>query len=228
MSGPESGPKRGLTLADVRRIAAIGEGQYIEFKLRVPDGRRLAKEMVAFANSGGGQLLLGVGDDGEVTGLRDPLEEIFSLDLAVRTHCQPLVEHTVERISVSRKREVIVIGIPESATKPHFVIEPEPGTRKMAYVRVRDMSLEASREAVRLMRSRADSDTRFEFGQKELLLMRYLDEHHRVTVSQFARLADIPARRASQTLVLLARARILTLHSDPEEDYFTLSRNRAA
>ncbi len=220
--------ERTLSLGDVHRLAAIGEGQFLEFKRRIPDGRRLAKEIVAFANSGGGNLLVGVSDAGEVVGLRDAHEEMFALSGALETHCYPPVPYALERVDVTGKREVIVIKVRESDGKPHFVIEPDQPLRRTAYVRVRDMSIEASREARRLMRTGTDSNVKFEFGEKELLLMRYLEEYRRITVEQFARLAAIPAKRASHTLVLLTRAELLEIHPDLGGDYFTLARNRAA
>ena len=54
----------------------------------------------------------------------------------------------------------------------------------------------------------------FEYGDKEALLMRYLDAYGRITVAAFAQLAAIPARRASHTLVLLTRAGLLRHHLD--------------
>ena len=66
-------------------------------------------------------------------------------------------------------------------------------------------------------------DVFFEFGEKEQTLMRYLDSYGRISVSQFASLANISPQAASQTLVLMARANVLHLHSDPKEDYFTLA-----
>jgi hypothetical protein len=220
--------ERTLSIGDVRRLAAIGEGQFLEFKRRVPEGRRLAKEIVAFANSGGGNLLVGVSDAGEVVGLRDAHEELFALSGALETHCYPAVSYALERVEVTSKREVIVIKVRESDGKPHFVIEPDDPLHRTAYVRVRDMSIEASREARRLMRTGTDSNVKFEFGDKELLLMRYLEEYQRITVEQFAQLASIPSKRASHTLVLLTRAELLEIHPDLGGDYFTLARNRAA
>ncbi|MFT4605937.1 MAG: putative HTH transcriptional regulator [Rhodothermales bacterium] len=220
--------ERTLSIRDVQRLAAIGEGQFLEFKRRVPEGRRLAKEIVAFANSGGGNLLVGVSDAGIVVGLRDAHEEIFALSGALERYCDPPVPYALERVEVTGTREVIVIKVRESQEKPHFVMEPEDSTKRTAYVRVRDMSIEASREARRLMRAGTDSNIKFEFGEKELLLMRYLEEYRRITVQQFAQLASIPAKRASHTLVLLARAELLEIHPDLGGDYFTLARRRAS
>ena len=63
----------------------------------------------------------------------------------------------------------------------------------------------------------------FEFGEKEQMLMRYLDYYGRISVAQFAGLANVPLRIASQTLVLLTRANVLRLHTGLKEDYFTLA-----
>ena len=51
-------------------LARGGEGQRVELKERLPQGGELAKDLAAFANSGGGVLIVGVTDNGELTGLR--------------------------------------------------------------------------------------------------------------------------------------------------------------
>jgi hypothetical protein len=55
----------------LRRLIQQGESQTIEFNSRVPAPEALARSLVAFANSDGGILLLGVGDDGRIFGLTD-------------------------------------------------------------------------------------------------------------------------------------------------------------
>jgi len=212
-----------MTLRELSQLIGLGEGQHLEFKKRVPGPERIAKEMIAFANTGGGRLLLGVDDDGSVVGVKDAAEEEYVLRRALTTHSDPPVAFTTERIMVTKKRDVLVVMVPVSGTKPHFLVHPENGART-AYVRIEDMSVEASREAVRLMQARQHPrDVLFEFGEKEQVLMRYLDSYGRISVTQFASLADISPGRASQTLVLLTRANVLQLHADPKEDYFTLA-----
>ena len=208
------------------RIARLGEGAFLEFKRRVPDPHRIAKEIVAFANTNGGRILLGVDDAGTIAGLKDPEEQIFLLNAALEEATSPVVPVSLLRVAVSRKREVVVVEISRSNDRPHFVVN---GDLRTAYIRVEDKSLEASREAVRLMKSGASpSDVKFEFGEKELLLMRYLDRYGRISVSQFAQLADIRARQASQTLVLLTRARVLEFHTSETGDFFTAAPARQA
>lgn len=208
-----------MTREELDRLVAIGENAFIEFKHRVPEPKRIAKEIVAFANGRGGTVLIGIADDGVVRGVKDSAEEEFVLHEAIAAHCDPAIPVTVSRVPVSRKREAIVVRVEPSKDRPHYVTD---GDERTAYVRVGDQSVEASREAVRLMRTSDDAQVQFEFGEKELLLMRYLDKYGQITVNQFATLAGIKRKQASQTIVLMTRAGILALHHHDKEDYFTV------
>jgi hypothetical protein len=53
--------------------------------------------------------------------------------------------------------------------------------------------------------------------------MRYLDEYSRITVSEFAQLADIADADASDRLVLLTRAGVLQLHAGHGADFYTIA-----
>lgn len=211
-----------MTLQELTQLSSLGEGMHLEFKRKVPRPERIAKEAIAFANTHGGRLLLGVDDDGSVVGVRDAEEEEFALKGALTAHCDPPLAFTTEHVQVSEKRYVIIVHVPESGDKPHFLVDGEAA--RTAYIRVDDMSVEASREHLRLMRRRnGEEKVTFEFGEKELLLMRYLEHYGRITVKQFASMAQVSLRSASQTLVLLTRANVLRLHADVQDDYFTLA-----
>lgn len=213
-----------MTLQELTQLVSLGEGANLEFKRKVPRPERIAKELIAFANTKGGRLLLGVDDDSTIVGLRDAEEEEFALRRAMNGHASPLVEFTVERVPVAKRRDVVLVSVPESAKKPHFLRSSQNGSPNSAYVRVADKSVEASREALRLMREQENaSAVTFEFGAKELMLMRYLDDYGKITVKQFARIANISKGHASKTLVLLTRANVLRLHADHRHDYFTLA-----
>ena len=43
-----------MTSNDVKRLAAMGEGRTLEFKNRVPRPERIAREVIALANTDGG------------------------------------------------------------------------------------------------------------------------------------------------------------------------------
>ncbi len=192
--------------------------------MRVPEPARLAKEVVAFANTTGGQLVIGVEDNGAVRGVKDIAEEEYALKQALQGCCRPAVPIDLERVRVSRKRQVLVVTVQESSQKPHSVIDFAAG-RQTAYVRIEDKSVEASLEALRLMRlSGRKDDVMFTIQEKERILLQYLDRVGRISVRQFAQVAGISRRVASRTLVLLTRADMLEHHSALEEDYFTPGR----
>jgi len=212
-----------MTLEEIKHLVSRGEGRHLEFKRRVPEPERLAKEVVAFANSGGGHLLIGVGDDGKIVGVRDSEEEEFSLKQALGMNCRPTVHWTSERVPVTAKRDVIMVTVPDSPRKPHYIVtNVEDGTGP-AYVRIEDMSVEASPESVALMRTEHSGDgVRFEFGEKELLLMRYLEQYGRVTVDGFAQIADLKREEAGHLLVTLTRAGVLDQHREARGDFYMI------
>ena len=224
-AGPPDRPSP-MTRDDLRRLASFGEGRQLEFKNRVPRPERIAREVIALANTDGGKVLIGVDDDGSVVGLKDATEEFFALEEALRGLVTPAVDVRTERVAVSRTREVLVVDVPASAGRPHFLVPPRVNgqqPKRVAYVRVEDQSVEASREAVALMKAEGRGDAvAFTFGDTERRLLEYLDRHERITVKQYARMTKAPPWRASKALVVLARAGVVALHAQPGgADYFT-------
>lgn len=215
-----------MTLRELEQLVALGEGISLEFKRRVPRPERIAKEIVALANTNGGRIVLGVSDDGTIDGVGDAAEEEFMLREATKAHCSPPIEYDTERVVVGDRNDVVVVTVPESTLKPHVVVaEPTSESDEgPAYVRVEERSVEASDDTVHQLRNqKADEGVTFEFGETESLLMRYLDDYGRITVPQLAKMADIPPEQASQTLLRLERADLLHLHASEEGDYFTLN-----
>ncbi|PSQ76916.1 MAG: ATP-binding protein [Bacteroidetes bacterium QH_7_62_13] len=213
-----------MTPRELEQLVDLGEGISLEFKRRVPRPERIAKEILAFANTNGGRILLGVSDDGTIEGFQNVSEQTFLLRQATESHCSPPVEYNTERIVVGERQDVIVVTVPESGEKPHSLVSEAVNGEGRVYVRVEERSVEASDETVqRLRNQRPGERVTFEFGETESLLMRYLDDYGRITVPQLAQLADISPENASQTLLRLARADLLHLHESEDGDYFTLN-----
>ncbi len=106
-----------LSPEELNNIILAGEGPTVEFKERfTPD---IAREIAAFANAGGGLLLLGVADDSTVVGVDEPLraveERIMNL---CRNNIKPPVTPQVEEVALGEGR-VVVIRVPEGAQKPY-------------------------------------------------------------------------------------------------------------
>ena len=223
-----------MTHDDIKRLAAMGEGRHLEFKNRVPRPERIAREVIALANTDGGKVLLGVDDDGTVLGLKDSHEELYVLRAALDEKILPEVDLDIEAVRISRKREVLVVHVPASPHRPHVLLPDRRADgslpKRRAFVRVADQSVEASPEAVSLMKAEGrDDPVTFTFGDAERRLLDYLNRHERITVREYARMTKTPPWRASKTLVMLARAGIVSLHAQPGgDDYFTAALGNAA
>ena len=65
-----------MTEDELRRRARLGEDSYTEFKERIDHPESIAGEIVAFANTEGGRLFVGVSDDGRIVGVPDATQTI--------------------------------------------------------------------------------------------------------------------------------------------------------
>jgi restriction endonuclease Mrr len=213
-----------MTLRDLQAIVAQGEGLHIEFKRKLPEWEKLMREIVAFANTEGGVLLIGVADDGTISGTRDPREVEEALDIFIREYTLPVPDYRLETIPLSANRAVVAIHIPESLNKPHRALERPLTPPGQVLIRIADSSARASKEMVELLKFGArPRDMKVEYGDKEHLLMQYLAAHLHVTVTGFAHLAKIPRPIASKTLVHLAKANVIRIVPlVEEEDRFEL------
>ncbi len=210
-----------MTIKEIQALVSQGEGTTLEFKHKVEHPEKIVREIVAFANSQGGSLLIGVDDDGTILGLKDAEEEAYALENAIQKHCKPPISLDSEIVPISRKRSVIYYSIAASKRKPHAVKQAES---TKVYVRAQDRSIQASKEMREILRrQRKPKDTRFTFGEKEKLLMQYLDTHGAITLPQFAALANIKKYYASKTLILLVLAKVLTIEPREGMDMYKLA-----
>ncbi len=111
-----------MNITNLRKLLLCGEDSRLQYKSDVRNADALAAEMTAFANCEGGQILIGVGDNGELDGIsRSEIGRINQLiSNAASQHVRsPISPHT-ENVSVGRGRIVIVVTIPKGIDKPYF------------------------------------------------------------------------------------------------------------
>ncbi len=111
-----------------------GEGKTLEFKrnLSSPDG--VLRTLVAFANTAGGVLLVGVDDrTGHVRGLSDPLLEEERVANLISDSIRPRLLPDIEILNY-RNRHVLAIRTYPSQVRPHYLAKR--GLDGGAYVRV--------------------------------------------------------------------------------------------
>ena len=80
------------------------EGKTLEFKRDLSSPKNILKTLVAFANTAGGRLIIGVEDESrEVLGVEDPLDEEERLCSLIADSIKPRLVPNVELISIEDK-----------------------------------------------------------------------------------------------------------------------------
>ena len=209
-----------MTLRELRRATFQGENENVEFKKKVNHPEKVVREVVAFANSSGGNLLVGVGDDGELSGLKFPDEEEFVLSKAISELCRPKISFEIEHIVLPNNRVVLNYTIPPSPKKPHFALLKPYHRRGKAYVRVEDKSIQASREIRSLLKyQKQNVSTSVTYGDDEKKLFNYLGSHDHVTLPEFCQIASITRNRASEIVLDLALNNMIKILPREKEDW---------
>ncbi|MBS1489942.1 MAG: ATP-binding protein [Bacteroidetes bacterium] len=204
----------------LRKLVMEGEGQHLEFKHKVSQPEKIVREMIAFANSEGGTLLIGVDDDGTLVGLKYPEEELLMVRQAIDQHIkQPLIYHD-SLIEIIPNKFVLRLDIPPSPKRPLYFVD-ETNTRE-SFVRVKDMSIKASPQMNEIIRrKRQNKNVQFYFAEHELALMKYLDEHKTITLQEFENLTGLNQFVASRKLILLVLANVLKITASEKGDYYS-------
>ena len=210
-----------LDLRNLKHLVRHGEGQRLEFKMKVKFPEKIVKELVAFANSDGGHLFIGVSDEGKIEGSKFVDEDQFLLEKAISSYCFPSFTYHVNQIPIENGRSVLVYHVFESVDKPHFVqltTDPNP----VCYVRVKDRTIQASKEMKQILRRENEEGMSFAYGDPERWLMEYLRSNDQISLSEFALLCNLPVWLASRKLVLLVLSRVLKIEPGENQDQYSL------
>jgi len=210
----------------VLELIEEGENLQCEFKRHFTTPEKIAREMIAFANTKGGYVIFGVDDDKGVVGVDSEKSESEMIKDAAENYCEPPLDYLIDFIELYGK-ELVVVSIPESDYKPHRLQDYQNEldiNKALVLVRINDKSVQASKEMVRILRANsADlSLKKYTIGQTEKMVFEYLGKYERISVKELSNLVNISERRASRTLVKMVRANLLLIHTkDNGEEFFT-------
>lgn len=132
------------------------ESEQLELKREFND--KALRSVIAFANSKGGKLYIGVDDDGEAVGVDDTDKEQLRISNTVREGISPdvtmFVSYQIDKID---DKNVIIIDVQKGTASPYYLkakgIRPEG-----VYVRQGASTVPASFEAIRRMIKETDGD----------------------------------------------------------------------
>lgn len=126
-----------FTPDELEEVLERGETQVVEYKQEFPEtAQKVAKEIVALANRSGGVLVLGVADEGEITGLDDPARTRERITGVVNDNVEPIIDIRVEEHTVEDSN-ILIVAIPEATQKPYgvdgtYYIRDDTNTRKLS------------------------------------------------------------------------------------------------
>ncbi len=211
-----------MTLAEIKRLVRYGENLHVEFKRKAAHPEKVIKEVVAFANTEGGSLLVGVDDDGNIPGLKYADEEQYVLDKALKELCKPHVQYDLEVIPVDHKRSVLHYTIKPSRKKPHYALESCGQKYGKAYFRVADKSIQASWELKEILkRSRRNNPPTLSIGEKEKAVLQALGDESK-TLTDLVTLTGIGKRVISAILISFVVTNVLRIIPQEGGDLYIL------
>ncbi|OJV12797.1 MAG: ATP-binding protein [Dyadobacter sp. 50-39] len=194
-----------------------GEGLTTEFKRTVDSSFKIAKTIVSFANTSGGNLLIGVADHGAVMGVHSELRELQKLEKALLKLIEPALVVQIRAENLDG-RMILWVTVGESEDKPHHAMN-EKGER-IIYIRVKDKSMPIPRL---LLYNGTDPETEKLLATRHVkTLITYLKETDSVTSKVFSKMINISEKRAERMLQDLAARQILLKLSKGKPESFSL------
>ncbi|MBP9685693.1 MAG: putative DNA binding domain-containing protein, partial [Rhodoferax sp.] len=121
-------------------LASSPEGKTLEFKRDLSSPKPLLKALVAFANTAGGRLVIGIADDRQIIGVSNPLDEEERLCNLIADSIAPRLVPNVEMLTVEGKT-LLVVEVFVSGNRPHWL--KSEGAETGVYVRLGSSSRQA-------------------------------------------------------------------------------------
>jgi predicted HTH transcriptional regulator len=209
----------------IKRLIQEGEHQQLDFKFEISDSRKIAKTLVAFSNTDGGTLLIGVKDNGNITGVRSD-EEFFMVQAAAGMYCKPEIVFESKRWIIDGKTVLEVI-ISKGLNFPYFA-QTEPN-KWLAYIRVKDENILATAVHMKVWKNKThDRGILMGYSEKVKKLLEYLEFNQSISISKFCRTAFLPKSAAENILAdLIYFGLIEAVYKDHHFIYCLKSKNRS-
>jgi len=184
----------------IKNLISEGEHQKQDFKFEISDVRKIAKTLVAFSNTQGGKLLVGVKDNGKIAGIRSE-EEIYMIEASAGIYCRPEIIYSTRKW-IAEGKTVLEIDIPKGDKKPYMAKSPEG--KWLAYIRVKDENYLVNAIQLRVWKNEnRKKGVYLPFTEKEKLLLEFLEKHESIPLDDFCKLAILNRKKASDILVRL-------------------------
>jgi len=198
-----------MTLKELKLLCKGGEGQYVEFKQNANQPNQIVEEVVGFANSTGGNLLVGIDDNGNPGGLKFAEDDATYLTHYINNNVHPRPLFSYQLITISKSRLVIHYKIKSGDAKPYGV---KKGDSRKVFYRVDDLCIQASRELKSILRSASlDRGQTIKYTELENQILKLIPPEARLTKTKLSENVNFSSRKISDCLVRLVSAGVLNI-----------------
>ncbi len=185
-----------------------GEHTQQDFKFEISDARKIAKTLSAFANTLGGRLLIGVKDNGNISGIQLDEEE-YMIEAAADLYCRPKLNYSIEDVEINGKN-ILIVEVKESKKKPIYALDENK--KKLAYIRINDETMLATTLHLQLWRlGRKEKGEFITYTEQEHELLLYLKERKSLSLNQFYKRTKLPKRKAEFLLAKFIQFEVIEL-----------------
>ena len=137
-----------MNRSELLELLLGGENSGVEFKRDEVTNDAAARDLVSFLNLDGGVLLLGVEDDGSISGVTRDNPEEWVAELCRTKIDPPVVPYMAWHRDVASNRRVLAVEVPVGPDKPYSLLH---NARRTYFIRVGSTCREASREELERM-----------------------------------------------------------------------------
>ncbi|MDG1262075.1 MAG: ATP-binding protein [Flavobacteriales bacterium] len=203
----------------VLEMIAEGEHQRQDFKMRIEDSRKIAKTLVAFANTDGGRLLIGVKDNGSVSGVNAE-EEYHMIEAAAEMYCKPAISFSTQ-VWKSNFKAVLEVIVEPSLKGPHFAQDDEKEWH--AYQRREDRNIRANGVLLKVWQHKAqDMNDDFEYTRPVHKLFKALRNNNSIGFKKVSRIVRMNRLRTEELLAKLVVWEVIDMQFNDSGCHFVL------
>ncbi|MDI3526542.1 MAG: hypothetical protein PWR03_725 [Tenuifilum sp.] len=204
----------------IANLISRGEGLTLDFKHSITDSRKIARSLVAFANTAGGTLLIGVKDNGNIAGVNSD-EEYYMVEAASQLYCKPEVPFEVVRWDINEKT-ILEVKVKPSKRKPHKA--PDKSGKYKAYIRINDQNIVASHVQLKIWKAqKSKKPINMLLGEVENTLIEYLIKNSSITIDKFSRIGFISLSEAERILIDMTVMGLVEYKNLHDQDIFLLN-----
>ena len=205
----------------IKNLIAGGENQGLDFKFEINDYKKISRTLSAFSNTDGGILLIGVKDNGVISGIRSD-EELHMIQGAAELYCKPPIKPTIKDWNINGKI-VLEIKIGKSVSRPLYGKDEK--NRWRAYVRISDQNFKANKILIRSWsRKQRKTGTYINFSKSEKIFMDYLSKYPKISFYALKKLIRSSSNEIEIMLVNFLALDLIYIQYINDKIYYSLKK----